>query len=87
MKSRAAGKFGGRIMANSVHKEPKRSRTSGKFVFLLLFPLILGNSKKYIFPTDIDKGCFVSKAQLPSEKVKITRGLNFSSLAEFFRRN
>jgi hypothetical protein len=40
-------------------ERPKRGRFSGKFVFLLLFSLILGKPKKYyFFLTDIDKDSF-----------------------------
>ena len=54
-KRRAAGQ----ILADFVQKVPKRGQTSGKFVFLLFFSLILGKSKKYFnVPTDTDQEIF-----------------------------
>ncbi len=53
-------------------KGQKRGQTSEKFVFLLLFFLILGKFKKYyIFSTGIDQEHFFSKAQMPLKNGKL----------------
>jgi hypothetical protein len=56
-------------LADFEQKGPKRGRTSGKFVFLLFFSLILGKPKKYYtFPTDLYKDIFVSEGKTPSKR-------------------
>ncbi len=59
IKSRAAGKICGRILADFVLKGTKSGQNSGKYVFLLFFSLILSKSKKYYtFLTEVDKEIF-----------------------------
>jgi hypothetical protein len=65
---RVAGQICGIILADFVQKGPKKVQIAGKFVFFLLFSLILGKSKKYYtFPSDIYQYSFVSKGQMPSK--------------------
>ncbi len=87
IKSGEAGQICGRIMAVLYRKGQQGSQISDNFAFLLLLSIKIGESRKYFsFPTDKDEDCFLSIAQMLKE-IKITRGPNFSSAAEFFTPN
>jgi hypothetical protein len=73
------------LVADFVQKGQKRGRTSGKFVFILFFSLILGKSKKYYnFPIDTDKDKFVSKDKKRLHEEKISTGPIFFPQCRIF---
>ncbi len=68
----------GRILAHFVQKGPKRAQTSFKFLFVLLFSVIIRNSKKYYtFAMHIvtDELFYLQPKCL--QKVKISKGTDF----------
>ncbi len=78
----------GQILAVLYRKGQQGGQTSDNFAFLLLLSIKIGTSRKYFtFPTDKDQDCFFFWSTNAVKKVKITRGPNFSSVAEFFPPN
>jgi hypothetical protein len=69
LKSRVAGKIAAEFWLILYRNGRKRGQTSGKFVLLFFFSLIISNSKNCItLLADIDKDSLVSKGKMPSTR-------------------